>query len=126
MSLHTFALGYKHATKLYALPQKQILKRRVRFLLKCLLWHRSASQWFGFLEAEPELRRLSQINPQIGGKPLSRYMRRGWRVGHRLRCIIDHYEMMLSVSKGRLILEIAHDCHAVAQFKGDPPLSTPS
>lgn len=107
-----------HAVKLYPRKRGNALRRRAQFLLRCLWWKSLASRWFRYLEATDRLRSYISRYPFIAGKPLSRYMRRGWRMRDRLNCIIDHYDLMLSSPAGQRILDLCASEGTISVLRG--------
>lgn len=118
MRLDSISFGINHAKRLYPNPGGYALQRRFRFLLRCVWWPGSASRWFRYIEDNPTLRSFSLIEPYIAAKPLSRYMRRNWRVRDRLNCILDHYQLMFSCPKGQAVIATARAEGVIAQLEG--------
>lgn len=111
-------LCFDHAVQLYPRKRGSALRRRAQFLLRCLWWKSLASRWFRYIEANDRLRRHVASYPFIAGKPLSRYMRRGWRVRDRLNCIIDHYDLMLSSATGQRVLDLCASEGTISVLRG--------
>lgn len=107
-----------HAVQLFPRKRGSALRRRAQFLLRCLWWKSLASRWFRYLGASERLRSYVASYPFIAGKPLSRYMRRGWRVSDRLNCIIDHYDLMLSSPTGQRILDLCASEGTISVLRG--------
>ncbi|WP_026792149.1 VirK/YbjX family protein [Pleomorphomonas oryzae] len=106
------------ATLLYPSMRSDALRRRVHFLLRCLWWRRSASEWFRHIEATAPLRDYVASHPFIAAKPFSRYMRLGWRLRDRLNCLRDHYELMLSCPAGQRLLDLCASEATIASLRG--------
>lgn len=107
-----------HAVKLFPRKRGNALRRRVQFLLRCFWWKNLASRWFRYIEATGRLRIYVARYPFIAGKPLSRYMRRGWRVRDRLNCIIDHYDLMQSSPAGQRVLDLCASEATISVLRG--------
>lgn len=107
-----------HAMRLYPQGARGAVRRRLRFMLSCLWWHRSAGLWFRHIQSTPALQQHVDAFPFIAGKPMTKYMRRSWRVRDRLACIMDHYRLMLSSPAGYRALALCGSGGTIATIRG--------
>ncbi|MCO5730441.1 DUF535 family protein [Rhizobium sp. SSA_523] len=123
MSLHNlrfsfFVDAWALAQHLHPGCQPEDWQGRLRFLLRALLSHHAAAPWLRYLRSTPGLQPQLIAFPFIAAKPLSKYMRRGWRVEDRVRCMLDHYRTLLSSVAGRRILALSRMTGVIATLKG--------
>ncbi len=118
MASSFFRLCLQHASRLYVPARSSAIRRRTHFLLRCLLSWRSTSRWFHFIEATEPLRHYIANHAFITDKPFRKYMRRNWRRRDRLKCILDHYRLMLSCDAGLRVLQLCATEDPIAIFHG--------
>ncbi len=111
-------LSFDYAVMAYPHTRRDALRRRALFLLRCLVWRRSAYRWFQHIDATQPLRAYVASHPSIAIKPFSRYMRYSWRMADRLNCIVDHYGLMFSSPMGRQLLKLCSTEETIAVLRG--------